>query len=193
MKKLLILLTLIVNLYSLDYKVPHDESGIWEYQDSFAPAVIVGAIGLAIYEGNTTRFGKTSVKSVDALVVSTLITSPMKYVFSRSRPNQSDRPDEWFQGSGHTSFPSGHTASVAAIVTPYILEYKDENPWVWALAAMPVYQGIGRLKGNYHWQSDVIAGGLIGAWSGWYAYTRDIPLFGYVIPDGFFVGIRTKF
>ena len=50
------------------------------------------------------------------------------------------------------------------------------GPWIWALEALPVYDAIARLKSQAHWQTDVIAGGLLGTGFGYWVTTRNTPL-----------------
>jgi len=57
-------------------------------------------------------------------------------------------------------------------VTPFILEYGQEQPWIYAPAALPVYDGYARIKTRGHWQTDVLAGLAIGTAAGWYSHGR---------------------
>ena len=61
-------------------------------------------------------------------------------------------------------------AEAAALVTPYMLEYGPDQPAVYLLALLPLYVGVGRVKAQAHWQTDVIAGWAVGGLSGWYAH-----------------------
>ena len=88
-------------------------------------------------EGGETRFGRTLWQSVDASAASGLVALGMKYAFSRVRPNASNNPNLWFKGGGNQSFPSGEVTEVSSIVTPLVLEYGHDHPWVYALEALP--------------------------------------------------------
>jgi hypothetical protein len=72
-----------------------------------------------------------------------------------------DNPNAFFKGSCCQSFPSGEVTLQAAFVTPLIINYYKDTRWIWGLAAPRIYDAIARLKSQGHWQSDVIAGGLI--------------------------------
>jgi undecaprenyl-diphosphatase len=74
-------------------------------------------------------------------------------------------------------------------VTPYLLEYGQEHPSVYLLALVPLYVGAGRVKNQAHWQSDVLAGWMIGGLSGWYAHRRETP----ITIDGAAIGLRKQF
>ena len=48
-------------------------------------------------------------------------------------------------------------AHITAIVTPFIAEYRRDQPLVWALAGLPAYVGVARMKSQAHWQTDILA------------------------------------
>jgi len=179
----------------IDHKVEYDDSGPWNRNTQvLVQAATVGTVVLgAFYEGNDARLGHALWQSVDAMAIGALTAQTMKVVFSRARPTQTDDPDKWFQGSGHRSFPSGEVMTMATAVTPIILEYGGEHPAVWTLAALPVYVGVGRVKVNAHWQTDVLASMAIGAGIGVYAHSRPVPISVSVLPHGFTVGWKTTF
>ena len=81
-----------------------------------------------------------------------------KRVFRRARPINGGDPNDFFECNSNCSFPSGEAAEAASIVTPYILEYGRDYPAVYLLSIIPLYVGIGRVKAQAHWQSDVVAG-----------------------------------
>jgi len=81
----------------------------------------------------------------------------LKDVFTRARPIQRNDPNAWFQGGSHYSFPSGEGPAVSSIVAPFVFEYGNQQPGVWALEALPLYDAIARMKVQAHWQTDVLA------------------------------------
>ena len=179
----------------IDHKVEYDDSGIWHRDvQVLVEAAAVGTVVIgALSEGNDTRFGHTLWQSFDAIAIGAVTAQGMKVAFSRARPTQTDDPGMWFQGSGHKSFPSGEVMTMTTAVTPLILEYGREYPAVWALAALPVYDGIARVKVNAHWQTDVLASMAIGTALGVYAHSRPIPISVAVLPHGITVGWRKSF
>ncbi len=179
----------------IDHKVNQDTSGIWNpdvYRDMLL-GLTVGQVGLALWEGGESRLGNTAWRGIDSEIIGAASAEALKHVFTRVRPSESDDPGLWFQGESNHSFPSGEAATAAAIVTPYILEYGKDHPSVYALTLVPLYVGIGRVKAQAHWQTDVLAGWAIGGLSGWYAHARDTPIVLQVMPHGIFVGLKKTF
>jgi undecaprenyl-diphosphatase len=179
----------------IDHRLPYDNSGIWRRHNQVLlqdlTAVVV--IGGALWQGDEDRLGRTFWQSTDATVLGTLTANLMKPVFSRARPSQTDDPNQWFKGRGHNSFPSGEVALVSGAVTPFVLEYGKDHPAIYALEALPLYDAVARMKVQGHWQTDVLAGFLIGTGMGYYAHQRESPLTIQLIPGGWRVGLRAKF
>jgi len=179
----------------LDHEVSLDDSGIWSHgvELGIMYAMIGTEVGIGLWEGGESKLGKTSWEAIDSSAAGALLAQAGKYIFSRSRPYQNDDPDQWFQGKGHDSFPSGETTTYTAIVTPYILQYGRDNPAVYALALLPVYSGVQRIKDQAHWQTDILASWALGGLTGYWAYKRDNPLILSVMPHGVMVGLKTQF
>ncbi len=183
-------------LLGLDHLVTLDDHGIWarNNQSLLFDAMLVGEGAIALWEGNDSRLGHTMWQSIDATMVAGVAAQGMKMAFSRSRPNQAPDPDQWFQGSGHASFPSGEVTIISAIITPILLEYRHDHPWVYALEVLPTYDAIARVKVHGHWQSDVLAGYALGAAAGFYMHQRqNTPLVLSVLPHGFYIGFKKSF
>jgi undecaprenyl-diphosphatase len=53
---------------------------------------------------------------------------------------------------------------------------------VWALALLPAYDAVARVKVHDHWQSDVLAGAVLGTAFGIYAHRRKSPLIASWLP-----------
>ena len=178
----------------IDHRLNYDDSGIWKrsVQNDVLGLVVTGTIAAAFWEGGETRIGKTLWQSVDSVLISTVATTAGKYAFTRARPSQTDDPNQWFKGGHHYSFPSGEVGAMSAVVTPFILEYQKDHPWVWALELLPAYDAVARMKVHAHWQTDVLAGFAIGTAAGYYAHTRDSPWTLGVLPHGASVGFHTR-
>jgi len=177
----------------IDHQLSQSDTGIWSRNNQKALQVfaVAGDLGLALWEGGDSRLGRTAWQSVDSMSAAALIANVMKPVFGRLRPSETDDPDQWRQGG--RSFPSGEVATIAGIVTPYVLEYRQDQPAVWALELLPLYDGIARLKSRGHWQTDVLAGWAIGTGTGWWAHARDSPFVLGVLPHGVSVGFKKQF
>jgi hypothetical protein len=107
-------------------------------------------------------------QAIDSSAISAVGAQLLKYAFSRARPSQGDNPNKWLQGGCCESFPSGEVTLQASFVTPFIANYAKQDPWVFALEVLPLYDSIARLKSQAHWQSDVIVGWALGTAVGYW-------------------------
>lgn len=177
----------------IDSRLTYEDSGIWarRYQDALIGALIVGEVGGAVWEGGEERFGRTLWQSIDASLIGGVSSQVLKYTFSRERPSATADPNRWFAGHGAQSFPSGEVTLTSAVVTPLVLEYGRDQPAIYALELLPVYDAVARLKVRAHWQSDVIAGFALGTAAGYYAHARGgTPLVLSVMPHAIYVGLK---
>ncbi|HEX4153958.1 MAG TPA: phosphatase PAP2 family protein [Steroidobacteraceae bacterium] len=179
----------------IDSELPLDTNGIWarKYQTGLENGVIAVEVAGALWFGNDDRLGHVFWQDIDATALSGAAAEILKYGFSRSRPYQGDNPNAWFKGHGNQSFPSGEVTLQAAFVTPLIANYYKDTPAIWALTALPVYDAVARLKSQAHWQSDVIAGGLLGAGFGYWMTRFNTPLSVQILPGGLTVGFSKRF
>jgi len=182
-------------LSRIDHRINYDASGVWnpDVYRGLVGALTVAQVGGAVWEGAQSRFGKTMWQGIDSEIISGAAATVGKYAFGRVRPATENNPCLWFQGGSSRSFPSGEAAVAAGLVTPYILEYGGEYPATYLLALLPVYVGAGRIKNQAHWQTDVLAGWAVGALSGWYGHSRDVPILIELLPHGVAVGWRSQF
>jgi membrane-associated phospholipid phosphatase len=179
----------------IDHEVPLDQSGIWarNYQTALEYGVIATAIGGALWLGNDDELGHTMWQTVDSIGVASVSAELLKLTFSRARPNQGNDPNAWFKGRCCDSFPSGEVTLQASFVTPFIVNYARDYPWVWSLQLLPLYDSIARLKSQEHWQTDVIAGWALGSAVGYWATTRSTPISVQILPRGLSVGFYKRF
>lgn len=107
-----------------------------------------------------------------AVLLAAALKDQLKYAFGRTWPetwagyNPSFIRDGVFGfapfhgGVGWSAFPSGHVAVVAA---PAAAVWQ-RLPWLrWPAVAVVAAVAVGLLGGDYHWLSDILAGGLLGA------------------------------
>jgi membrane-associated phospholipid phosphatase len=111
-----------------------------------------------------------------SLIMAETIKSQLKFVFGRLWPetwvanNPSFIQDDAYGfnlfhgGQGYASFPSGHTAATCALISVLWILYPRLRPH-YALAVLAVTGGL--IGANYHFLSDVIAGGFVGISTGW--------------------------
>jgi undecaprenyl-diphosphatase len=179
----------------IDHRLAFDQHGIWARSNSRAVESLsaLTVLGGALWEGNDSRLGKTFWKASEAMLLADGSAEVLKRIFRRSRPIQVNDPNQWFGSSAHKSFPSGEVTHISAIVTPFIAEYAHDEPATWALAALPLYVGVARLKSQAHWQTDVLAGAALGAAIGYYEAGRESAWTAGVLPHGFGVGFKTRF
>ena len=181
--------------FGIDHVVPYDDSGIWarSHQTQLAVGTALVVVGGSIWFGDDSKIGDAFWRSFDAMAMSAVTTEVMKFTFSRERPSQTSDPNRFFTGNGNASFPSGEVAEIASAVTPMMIAYGPEKPWIYGLAVLPVYDAIARVKVHGHWQSDVLIGGAIGVGFGIYASRRETPFIVSVLPRGLTIGINKRF
>ena len=179
----------------IDHAWALDQSGIWarHYQTALQFSVIAVEVGGALWLGNDDRLGHTFWQTIDSSVLAGIASQALKLTFSRARPNQGNDPDKWFQGHCCESFPSGEVTLQASFVTPLIVNYRNDTPWIWALELLPLYDSIARLKSQAHWQTDVLAGWALGSAVGYWSASRKTPIFVQVLPRGVSVGLSKRF
>jgi undecaprenyl-diphosphatase len=179
----------------IDHLVEYDNSGIWKRnnQQILYYGLIGGEIAGALWLGGEDRLGKTFWQAIDSSALGGVTNEALKHIFTRSRPSQSPDPNLWFQGQGHYSFPSGEVTAVTSIVTPFVLEYGQEQPLVYALELLPAYDAIARVKVHGHWQTDVLASWALGTTTGYLAHARATPFILELLPHGFAIGLHAQF
>ena len=179
----------------IDHRLHYDNSGIWKRtnQNILMYGTIVTVAGGALAFGDQDKLGDTFWRSVDAMVISGIGSEALKYTFRRERPSQTSDPNRWFEGSHAQSFPSGEVTAITAAVTPFIVNYGHDHPAVYALALLPAYDAVARMKTRGHWQTDVLAGAALGAGVGIWAAHRNSPLIIGWLPGGFQVGFVHHF
>ena len=182
-------------LLGIDHRIAYDNSGIWKRSNQidliYGTVFVVGGGALAL--GDDSKLGDTFWRSVDALVVTSAATTVAKYAFQRERPSATADPNRFFQGSRAQSFPSGEVAAIAAAVTPFMVNYGQDHPAIYALALLPAYDAIARVKTRGHWQSDVLVGAAIGTGVGVWTARRKSSLTVGLLPGGFSVGYMHHF
>jgi membrane-associated phospholipid phosphatase len=156
----------------------HDTVGQFEVSGSFtgtpsffSPLAIVILLVLLARRIAFRPFGKldvTLILSEVSIILAKLIMPPLKLLFGRTWP-QYHHPsligDGVFgfnflhSGPEFESFPSGHMASICAVIIVFWICYPRFRPIYWL--AMATMAG-GLIVGDYHFVSDVLAGALVG-------------------------------
>jgi membrane-associated phospholipid phosphatase len=119
----------------------------------FHPLVLGGATLVAVGAAKLAHADKAALTAgtmLEALAITESLTVGLQFATHRARPD----------GSGNTSFPSGHTSGAFAIATVAQVYY---GPWIgvpsYLLASLV---GVSRIDKNKHVASDVAAGALLG-------------------------------
>lgn len=181
--------------FGIDSELSYDQSGIW--QRKYSLALLYGVVAVegagALWLGDDSKLGNTFWQTLDSSVISGAGAEVLKLAFSRARPDQGNDPNKWFQGGCCDSFPSGEVTLQASFVTPFIVNYQKQDPWIWALEILPIYDGLARMRAQAHWQSDVLAGWALGSAVGYWSTTRKVPLSVQILPRGMTIGISKRF
>jgi hypothetical protein len=138
---------------------PHPKTTVDNYLQ-WAPAVAVYGLNAAGLHGRNNLRDRSMIFLMSQVFMNVTVTS-LKHITHQQRPD----------GSGYSSFPSGHTANAFVGAEFMWQEYKDVSPWLAAsgyLAAATT--GYLRMYNNKHWFSDVVAGAGIGIASTKLAY-----------------------
>jgi membrane-associated phospholipid phosphatase len=174
----------------IDHKLPLHTGGIYRAQTAVPVTLAAVSLAGALWEGSETRLGETFWKSGEGMLFSGALAEGIKWVTRRERPSDTNNPNHWFKNTSADSFPSGHVTVTAASVTPIIMEYKNDHPWVMALAALPAYEMVARVYSQRHWQTDVLAGAALGTAVGVIEQRADKPFVVRLLPGGVFIGFR---
>ncbi|SMO91677.1 PAP2 superfamily protein [Gracilimonas mengyeensis] len=126
----------------------------------------LGMFGTSL-TGNNYKFQDAAFTSFQSLIYTTVMVNTTKFIASRARPYEKEgvRDFDFFE-TNHTSFPSGHTASAFAYLTPWVVYYP--GPLTYSLYIIPVGTALARISYGKHWFTDVGAGALIGTFWGYH-------------------------
>ena len=140
-------------------------------------AIVFVVLGLVNLSGRAlSRLQTCALLCSLSLIVAELTKIQLKLVFGRTWPDtfRDNNPSflhdgvygfNFFRGGhAYASFPSGHTAVTCAVISVLWIYYPAWRP-LWALAVLAV--AVGLIGANYHFVSDVIAGGFVGVSCGW--------------------------
>jgi len=130
----------------------------------FKPGAVLGRLGTLLGSASVVyavgrikdqpKVSHLGMDLIEALVMSEALTQTMKYTTRRERPD----------GSGKTSFPSGHAADTFAFATAL----ERHLNWKYSVPAylFSSYVAISRLPANRHWLSDTMFGLSVGIIAG---------------------------
>jgi membrane-associated phospholipid phosphatase len=108
-----------------------------------------------------------------SIILTKPIVTLMKFVFGRTWPQYHDPSlidngvygfNYFHSGPTFESFPSGHMASICALIFVFWACY-PKHRLLYAVCIIAMASAL--IVGNYHFVSDVIAGGFVGGSSAW--------------------------
>jgi len=122
---------------------------------------VAGVFGFSLLT-NSERFQDAAFTSFESLVYAGTLTFVAKSIFGRHRPDDTALTNVFSPFSGNSSFPSGHSAAAFAIITPWVLYYRDSTPLAYGLFAVSAGTAVARVARNKHWPTDVVVGSAVG-------------------------------
>lgn len=135
----------------------------------YAPIAIplsFGITGISLLT-NDTKFRRTALTSLESMIATSAIVYSLKIMIGRKRPFEKKGAHFFDPFSGFDdSFPSGHSSTAFAIVTPWVYYYR--KPWTYFLFLFPASTAIARMIYDEHWATDVLTGSVIGYAVGYY-------------------------
>ena len=131
------------------------------------PVVSVFAFSLLT---NNHRFQDAAFTSLQSMIYAGVLSYGVKYTVGRFRPEEHTGAHRFSPFSGRSSFPSGHTTTAFAILTPWVLYYP--HPVTYGLFALGTGTAISRVVREKHWATDVLAGGTLGFLTAYYLTKR---------------------
>jgi undecaprenyl-diphosphatase len=121
---------------------------------------------LILFTTNQTRL--TAISSAAALALSHIPVQLVKKLFPRKRPYLQIETTKILPNplKDH-SFPSGHTTAVFSVIVPFLIQLPSLAA---ILIPLGLSVGISRIYLGLHYPSDVLAGGILGAFFGSFCY-----------------------
>ena len=119
---------------------------------------------------NDRKFQDAAFTSLQSLIYAGALSYGLKYTVGRFRPHEQHGSHRFAPFSGRSSFPSGHTTTAFAILTPWVLYYP--HPVTYGLFALSTGTAAARIVREKHWATDVLAGGALGFFTAYYLTKR---------------------
>ncbi len=141
------------------------EAGNVQIIRPMAAILFIGAL-----TGSDVYFQDAAFTSLQSVILANILTSSLKTVVGRARPDRGLGPGSIHPFDGNRSFPSGHATTIFALTTPWLLYYPGIPSGV--LFALGIGTAVARVADEYHWFSDVVAGAIIGFGMGYYLSKR---------------------
>jgi membrane-associated phospholipid phosphatase len=134
----------------------------------YTAAAVAGTFYLTGRLTHDSRATETGLLGAEAVLNTAIVTSVVKGVTRRARPDAGDDRGKFFVGG--TSFPSGHAGSVWSFATVVASEYHDRTAVVIASYSIASLASMARFTAQRHYLSDVLVGSAVGFGVGRYTY-----------------------
>ena len=129
--------------------------------------VLLCCLFLFLFE-RTSKHWKVVVSSLLAAILARfVIVSIVRWIMPRMRPFIENNVNSLLERSPASSFPSGHAAFYFAISTVVFCHNKFAGVFFFLAS---IYISFARVFVGVHWPSDILAGALVGIFSGWLMY-----------------------
>ena len=110
------------------------------------------------------RWGAITQVFLAAIVARLGIVELIRWLWERPRPFVENNVNLLLERSTSNSFPSGHAAFYFAIAAVVYFYNKKTGKWFFAASFLI---SISRVFAGVHWPSDILAGAIVGIFSGW--------------------------
>lgn len=129
--------------------------------------IVLCCLLLFLFERTLKRWKVVVSSLLSAVFARFVIVSLIRWFLPRARPFIENSVNLLLEHSGEPSFPSGHAAFYFAIST--VVYYHNKIAGVFFFLAT-IYICVARIFVGIHWPSDILAGALVGIFSGWLLY-----------------------
>jgi membrane-associated phospholipid phosphatase len=148
--------------------------------DPLLPLASIFAVAMTargLMRGTLTATESAILRLCCAVLIAFVLKEELKWAFGRTWPETYLKPipnPSYFGdgtygffpfhgGQAYASFPSGHTTAITSFAGAL---WFMAPKWRWLWAALVLAVVIGLLGADYHWLSDILAGGVLGGTTG---------------------------
>jgi len=129
--------------------------------------LVAGFYGFGVFE-NDPKAREVGVLGSEALLDSLIVSSVLKPIAGRNRPNSAHDPGNFFDGGA--SFPSGHAIEVWSLASVISYEYGHTKFVPIIACSLAGVVSAARFGARQHFASDILAGGAMGWFIGRYVW-----------------------
>ncbi len=149
----------------IEVHISHDHQAAYHNTSDIAIGGLAGALTVVYgwgLKGNHPHAKETGELTLETLVNTFLIYTPIQFIAARQRPDEGNgNGDFWKHHMINTSFPGGHAMFTFAMATVVSHEYSQK--WVQVLAYTAAATiTVTRFMARDHWSSDMLIGSALG-------------------------------